>query len=76
MWVNGIYVVEELLAMFCLLDNKDVIYIPEPKPGCIGGSADGLGFELFCEQVGYLGLMGEPMAAPWTCSKYLPLKRK
>ena len=22
------------------------------------------------------GLIGEPMAAPWTCSKYLPWKRK
>ena len=53
MWVNGIDVLEELLNMFCLIDDKGVIYIPEPQPRCFGSSAYSLGFELFHEQVGY-----------------------
>ena len=44
---------EELEAMFCLLNGKDVIHIPELQPGWIGGSAVGLGFKLFHEQVGF-----------------------
>ena len=39
--------------MFCLLDDESVIHIPEPKPGWIGGSADGFGFKLFNEHIGY-----------------------
>ena len=46
---------KELLALFCLLDDKSVIHIPKPKPGWIGGSADGLGFNLFHKQAGYYG---------------------
>ena len=30
---------EELFGMFCLLDDKGVIHIPEPDPGRIEGSA-------------------------------------
>ena len=50
----GVYrfeVLEELVAMFCLLDNKGIIHIPKPKPGWNGGRADGFGFKLFHEQV-------------------------
>ena len=42
-----------LLAGFCLLDDKGVILIPRQKSGWIGVSADGLGFKLLHEQVGY-----------------------
>ena len=55
MWVNGMNLLEELSVMFCLLDDKGVIYIPEQNPGWIGDSADGLGFELFQKQVDHLG---------------------
>ena len=34
------------------------IHIFKPKPGWIGGSADGLGFKLLHEQVGYNGTYG------------------
>ena len=34
--VTGIDVLEELIAMFNLLDDKDVIHIPKSKPGWIG----------------------------------------
>ena len=37
---------------------------------------DGLDFKLSCEQVGNEGANGEPMATPWTYSKYLPWKRE
>ena len=45
--------VYELLAVFHLLDNKGVINIHKPKPRWIGQSADGLGFNVLHEQVGY-----------------------
>ena len=52
MWVRGIDMLEELLGMFCLLDDKGVIHIPESQPWWIGGSGDGLAFKLFHKQVG------------------------
>ena len=51
--------VQELLALFCLLDDKGVINIPKPKPWCFGGSADGCGFKLFCKQASYNGTYRE-----------------
>ena len=33
----------------------------------VWGSAKGFDFKLLHEQVGNEGLMGEPMASPWTC---------
>ena len=62
MWVNGINVLQELLAMFHLSDEKGVIHIPKPKPWWIVGSADGFGFKLLHEQVGYNGTDG---GNPW-----------
>ena len=53
MLVNGINVLEEVMAVFCLLGDKGVI--PKPKLGWIRGSADVLGFKLFHEEVGYKG---------------------
>ena len=47
MWVNGISMLKELLAVFCLLHDKSVIHIPEPKPVWIGGSGNGFGFKVF-----------------------------
>ena len=41
-----------------------------------GGRTDCLDFDLFHEQVGNEGANGGPMAALWTCSKYLPWKKK
>ena len=52
MRVNGIDLLEEVLAMFCQFGDKGVIHIPKPQPGWIGGSADGLGFKLYHEQAG------------------------
>ena len=34
--VEGIKVGKELLVVFCLVDNKSVIYIPKQNPGSLG----------------------------------------
>ena len=44
--------------MFCLLEDKGVIHISEPKPGWVGSHADSLSFKLFPEQVGNKGADG------------------
>ena len=72
MWVNGIDVLEELLAMFFLLDEKGVIYIPEQQPGCIREVLMALDSNTSMNRLPTRGLMEEP----WTCSKYLPWMRK
>ena len=65
MWVSGINLLQELQAVFCLFDDKDVICIPKPKPGWIGSSADGLGYKFLHEKIGYnRGTHG----CAWTCS--------
>ena len=76
MWVNGINVLEELLAMFCLLDDEGDIYIPELKPGWIGSSADGLGFKLFHEQVGYYWTNGGTHGCTMNLFKILTLENE
>ena len=52
MEVYVIDVLGELVAVFSLLDDKGVVHLPKPKPGWIGGRADGFGFKLFHELVG------------------------
>ena len=49
--VYGIDMLEELVAILCLSDDKGAIHIPNPKPGWIGSRADGFGLKLFHEQV-------------------------
>ena len=51
---------EELLGMFHLVDDKDVINVPKPDAGGIGGGAHGSGFEFLHEQVAY----GRPHSSP------------
>ena len=50
--VNGIDVLEEMIALFSLCDDKGVIHISKSKPGWIWDSTDGFGFKLFHELVG------------------------
>ena len=69
MRVNGINVVEKLLAMFCLLDYKGVTHIPEPRPGRLGVVLMTLDLMSSMNRLVIKGPVGEPMAAPWTCSK-------
>ena len=75
MKVNGVYVLKELLAVFCLLEDKGVIHIPEPKPG-VGGGADGLSFNLFHEQGGNQVADGVTIGCTMDLFKYFPWRRK
>ena len=36
MWVNGFDVLQELVAVLCLLADKGVIHIPKPQPKWMG----------------------------------------
>ena len=58
--VKEIEVGEELLGVFCLVDDKGVIHIPEPYPWRIGGGADGSGFKVLLTQVSYQWAYGGP----------------
>ena len=44
---------EELLGVFCVMDDRGVINIPKPDSRRVGGSADGSGFKVFHKQVCY-----------------------
>ena len=68
MWINGISMLKELLAMFCLMDDKKVIHIPEPKPGWMGEVLMVLHSNSFMNNLTAKGLTGEPIAVPLTCS--------
>ena len=58
----------ELMAVFCLLDDKGVIHIG--KTTFMGWWTElmALTSNYFHEQVATMGLMWEPIAAPCTCS--------
>ena len=58
MWVNGVDMLQEMVAVFCILDDKGVIQIPKPQPRWVGGLVEGLDVELFHEQVCYNGANG------------------
>ena len=68
--VNTVYVLEEALFISFLVDDKGVIYIPAPE---LGGWVGGAVLRAFCSKysmykLATMGLTGEPMAAPSTCS--------
>ena len=54
--------------MFCLVDDKGVIYKPEPKGKGVGAGGKGCTSNSSIKMFAMRGLMGEPIAAPWTCS--------
>ena len=53
--------------MFCLADDKGVIYKPEPKGRGVGKGIEGLDFKLFHEDVCYEGADG----GSHSCTLYL-----
>ena len=54
--------------MFCLVDDKGVIYKPEPKGRGWGKEVRALTSNSSIKMFAMRGLMGDPIAAPWTCS--------
>ena len=58
MWVLVVDVLKKFLAVFCLVDDKSVIYKPEPKGRGMGEGREGFNFKLFHEYVGYEGADG------------------
>ena len=74
--VNTVYVLKEALFVSFLVDDKGVIYILAPE---LGGWQAVL--RAFCSKysmykLATIGLTGEPMAAPSTCSQNWPWKEK
>ena len=54
--------------MFCLVDDKGVIYKPEPEGRGVGKEERACTSNSSIKMFAMRGLMGEPIAAPWTCS--------
>ena len=59
---------EELLDVFCLVDDKGVIHMPKPDPGGLGELWMVLPSKSLDEQVSYWRAYGRSMVAPCTCS--------
>ena len=53
-----VYVLEEILTVFCLTYDKSVIHKPKPQGWGIGEGLEGLDFKLFHEDVSYEGADG------------------
>ena len=58
---------QELLAAFCLLDEKAAIHIPKGQPWWMVGQVDCPDFKFLHEQVAIMGLMGDPMGVQHAC---------
>ena len=67
-WVLVVDVLKKFLAVFCLVDDKGVVHKPEPEGRGWGKEERTCTSNSFIKDVCYEGLMGEPIAAPWTCA--------
>ena len=78
-WIWGsmeLIMLEKLLAVFSLLDDKGVIHIFKAKPEWIGGRDDCFGFELFHEQVGNKRADGKTHGCAMDLFKILTLEEE
>ena len=66
--VNTVNVLKETLFIGFLVDDKGVIYIPAPEPGGWGAVLRAFCSKYSMYKLATIGLTGEPMAAPSTCS--------
>ena len=66
--INTIDMLKEALFVDLLVDDKGVIHIPAPEPGWGRGSTESFLFQVLHVELATMGLTGEPMAAPSTCS--------
>ena len=66
--VNTVDVLKEAFFISFLVDDKGVIYIPVPEPGGWGAVLRAFCSKYSMYRLATMGLTGEPMAAPSTCS--------
>ena len=66
--VNTVNVLKEALFVGFLVDDKGVIYIPAPEPRGWGAVLRAFCSKYSMYKLATMGLTGEPMAAPSTCS--------
>ena len=66
--VNTVDVLKEPLFVDFLVDNKGVIHIPVPELGGWGAVLRAFCSKYSMYRLATMGLTGEPMAAPSTCS--------
>ena len=66
--VNTVYVLKEALFVGFLVDDKGVIHIPAPKPGGWGAVLRAFCSKYSIYKLATMGLTGELMATPSTCS--------
>ena len=66
--VNTVYVLEEALFISFLVDDKGVIHIPAPERRGVGAVLRAFCSRYSMYKLATMGLTGEPMAAPSTCS--------
>ena len=65
--IEGIKVGKELLGVFCLLNNKGVVYEPKPDPRGLGEALKALTLKFSINRLAMTGLIGDPIAAPCIC---------
>ena len=66
--VNTVYVLKKALFVGFLVDDKGVIYIPAPELRGVGAVLRAFCSKYSMYKLATMGLTGEPMAAPSTCS--------
>ena len=66
--VNTVYVLEEALFISFLVDDKGVIHIPAPELWGVGAVLRAFCSKYSMYKLATMGLTGEPMTAPSTCS--------
>ena len=66
--VNTVYVLKEALFVSFLVDDKGIIYIPAPELRGWGAVLRAFCSKYSMYKLATMGLTGEPMAAPSTCS--------
>ena len=65
---NTVYVLKEALFVGFLVDDKGVIYIPAPELRGVEAVLRAFCSKYSMYKLATMGLTGEPMAAPSTCS--------
>ena len=74
--INGIYVMQKGIFLCSLDDDESIIHKPFPECRWDGAVARALVSRSSMSKFATIGLMGEPIATPLTCSYIFPWKVK